>query len=171
MMQCRQVQTLIDRYVSEGLLPDERSLFESHLQSCPSCQEQLHELRVLLALLRSAPAPPPVPEGFADRLMAKARQQVRPVPAGISRPVWAVWWRSVASPRFANAAGAVAAGLLLGIVMAQQTWRYSENAGHYRPPQASPEVVYELDFLSGSPGGSFADAYLNLTSAAGEQEI
>jgi hypothetical protein len=35
---------------------------------------------------------------------------------------------------------------------------------------ADAEAVYSLDFLSGSPRGSFTETYLNLTSVANDQE-
>jgi hypothetical protein len=73
----------------------------------------------------------------------------------------------------ANAAAAIAAGLVLGVVLGQQTWRFSASTtGHDRlTTSADAEMVYSLDYLSGAPRGSFTDAYLSLTRVATDQEF
>jgi anti-sigma factor RsiW len=165
----------MDKYVNEGLFADEQKPFEDHLHSCSSCQEQLRDLQALVGMLRNAPPLPPVPEGFSERLMARANRQVaraEPVrPWLLARAGWRDYGQVL---QVAGSLGAVAAALLLGVVMAQQTWRYAGDgdSGDSRRAamQVDPELVYELDFLSGAPRGSFIDAYLNLTRIAGNGE-
>jgi anti-sigma factor RsiW len=160
----------MDRYVNEGLPPDEREHFEIHLRDCRDCQQQLASLQRLLAALRSAPSPP-VPQGFVDRVMARARQEVQP--SLRARPAFRSWWEHVGTARLANAVGAVAAGLLLGLVLGQQTWRYaaSTSGPNRLTAGVDAETVYSLDYLSGSSRGSFTETYLNLTSVASDQEF
>jgi len=78
----------------------------------------------------------------------------------------------VRSSHAAGAGAAVAAGLLLGVFMGQQAWHSSANAAASRSEEASANLLgaYEFDWLSGSPRGSFTDAYLSLTSQGEDQE-
>jgi hypothetical protein len=60
---------------------------------------------------------------------------------------------------------ALAGGLLIGVLMGQQTWR----SAHWSIPQQTvepdPVAVYELDYLTDAPGGSLAQSFLSLTNA------
>ena len=171
-MRCDRAQALMDRYVNEGFPPDERESFEIHLRGCPDCQQQLATLQRLLAVLQSVPAPP-VPQGFVDRVMARAQYEVQaPQPSPGAQPALRRWWEHLSTARLANAVGAVAAGLLLGLVLGQQTWRYAASTSRPDRPMAGidAETVYSLDYLSGSPRGSFTETYLALTSVASDQE-
>ena len=171
-MHCDRAQALMDRYVNEGFPPDERESFEIHLRGCPDCQQQLAKLQRLLAVLQSVPSPP-VPQGFVDRVMARAQCEVRaPQPSSRAQPALRRWWEHLGTARLANAIGAVAAGLLLGLVLGQQTWQYAASTSQPARPMSGidAETVYSLDYLSGSAGGSFTETYLALTSVANDQE-
>ncbi|MEA1950071.1 MAG: zf-HC2 domain-containing protein [Planctomycetota bacterium] len=177
-MHCDRAQALMDRYVNEGFPPDERESFEIHLRGCPDCQQQLAKLQRLLAVLRSVPSPP-VPQGFVDRVMVRARHEIQASQSSPGfqsapgfQPALRRWWEQLGSARLANAVGAVAAGLLIGLVLGQQTWRYAASTG--RPDRTmagiDAETAYSLDYLSGSPHGSFTETYLSLTSVASDKE-
>jgi anti-sigma factor RsiW len=169
-MRCDRAQALMDRYLGEDLSPYERECFEVHLRDCRNCQQQLAGLRRLVEVLQSVPAPP-VPRDLVGSVMARARQETQerqpPVPA---RHALSTWWARV---RVTGLANAVAAGLLLGLVLGQQTWRHAANSNGGKQPAAGvdAEVVYSLDYLSGTPRGSFAETYLSLTSAGTDQEL
>jgi anti-sigma factor RsiW len=171
-MRCDRAQALIETYVSEGLPPDEREPFEIHLHGCRDCQQQLAKLQRLLAILQSVPSPP-VPQGFVDRVMASAQCEVQ---ASQSSPGSQLalrrWWEQLGTASLVNTACALAAGLLVGLVLGQQTWRYTvNNTGPIRPMAGiDAETVSSLDYLSGPPGGSFTETYLALTSVASNQE-
>jgi anti-sigma factor RsiW len=163
----------MDRYVNEGFPPDERESFDIHLRGCPDCQQQLAELQKLLAVLRSVPSPP-APQGFVDRVMAEAWHEVQaPQPSPRAQPALRKWWKYLGTARLANAIVAVAAGLLIGLVLGQQTWRYAAPdrtmAGHTMAV-SDAETAYSLDYLSGSLRGSFTETYLSLTSVANDKE-
>ena len=53
------LSALIDGQLS----PEEQTQSETHLQSCPVCQQQLAELRQTVALLHALPQPP-LPRSF-----------------------------------------------------------------------------------------------------------
>lgn len=170
-MRCDQVQQLMDRYVNEGLPPDEREAFETHVRACPECQDQLAHLQHLVATLQSVPSPP-VPQGFADRIMARAQRETK-----VRRVETPTMLRGRGGhgrmARLAKAMAATAAGLLLGVLLGQQTWRCTVSEHGARQPNASmdAETVYSLDYLSGTPRGSFTESYLSLTGMANDQEF
>lgn len=137
---------------------------EGHLESCPACRQDLAKLRRLEDLLVAA-SPPPVPEGFADRVVAQARTQqaasVRLRPRSRFEP--STWKRIRIS---AAAAAALAAGLLLGLFMGYDTWR----PGNGRQSVASsqrPDLLAAAGFepLVEGGGDSLAQSYLSLTTA------
>jgi anti-sigma factor RsiW len=52
-------------YLDSDLRPQARSRLEHHTADCPECRSVLDDLRHLLALLHSAPAPEPADDGPA----------------------------------------------------------------------------------------------------------
>ena len=172
-MRCDRAQALMDRYLGEDLSPHERESFEVHLRDCRNCQQQLAGLRRLVEALQSVPAPP-VPRDLVGSVMARARQESQgPQHSVAARSILSRWWERVGVTGLANAIGAVAAGLLLGLVLGQQTWRHAASSDGVRQPATGvdAEVVYSLDYLSGIPHGSFTETYLSLTSAQTDQEF
>jgi len=176
-MRCEQAQALLDRYVNRELPPVERERLESHLLECPDCRQQLVGLRGLVAVLHSVPAPP-VPDGLAARVMARAHEVAGRRAPG--RTAWdsvtqtvGHWWLQVDSSHIANAVAAVAAGLVLGLGLGQQSWRLAVGTREAERPVADvdAEAVYSLDYLSGVPRGSFTETYLSLTSVANDREF
>jgi len=172
-MRCDRAQALMDRYLGEDLSPREREPLEVHLRDCRNCQRQLADLRRLVTALQSVPVPP-VPRDFVGRVMARARQEIQePRHSAAARSTHPRWWEGVGVTGLANAVAAVATGLLLGLVLGQQTWRHaaSSNGGKQPATGVNAEVVYSLDYLSGTPHGSFTETYLSLTSAQNDQEF
>lgn len=163
-MRCRIVQEKLDAYLAEGLRATDQRQVEAHLRSCPVCRDELVRLKQLLALLKSDSAIPPVPDGFSSRLMAKARQRLAACqPPEMSVP-WSIrrWWTSVFFPMRAEVAATLAAGLLIGVFLGQQTWHSAHPSNPQQATQADPLAVYELDYLTNAPGDSLAGTYLAL---------
>ncbi len=162
-MRCDRARKSMDRYLIEGLSREERAAFEAHLDVCQDCQRRIDSLRRLVAVLQGEPVPP-LPDHFADRVMARARregQSFRPT-SGVRRAV-RLWWEEANVASIANAAAAVAAGLLLGLVLGEQSWqRVVERPTIHR----DSEALESLDFLSGNSGMSFTETYLSLTNNA-----
>jgi anti-sigma factor RsiW len=167
-MRCKTIQKKLALYLAEELTASDQRQIEAHLRSCPVCRDELARVRQLLALLKSDSMIPPVPEGFTSRLMVKARQRLAarqppemPVPWSIRR-----WWTSVSLPLRVEAAAMLAAGLLIGVLMGQQTWHSTHRSTPHRATQADPLAVYELDYLSDAPGGSLVESFLTLTGGS-----
>jgi anti-sigma factor RsiW len=72
-MKCRHVRELISQYVDGELSLDEKKDFDSHIQSCASCREELEETRALHQLFASAERFP-APYGFATRVLANLEE-------------------------------------------------------------------------------------------------
>jgi anti-sigma factor RsiW len=163
-MRCNTVRNKLDHLGLQELAPRMRARVEAHLSACAGCRRYLGRQERLTALLVGAPAPPPIPKGFSDRLMAAARgrQTVRrPVPGS----PWRLRWPSPSASvgRKAAQAVALAGGLVLGVLMGQQTWRFAHATIPQPTIQPDPLAVYQLDSLTDAPAGSLAQSYLTLT--------
>jgi len=165
-MRCKAVRNKLDRLSRQELAPRMRERVEAHLSACADCRRHLAAQERLAVLLTSLAKPPTVPEGFGDRLMAAASQRQagrQSVPGSLWRLRWLSPPASVG--RKAAQAAALAGGLLIGVLMGQQTWR----SAHWSIPQQAiepdPVAVYELDYLTDAPGGSLTQSYLMLTNA------
>jgi anti-sigma factor RsiW len=176
-MRCKTVRDKLDRFVRQELAPRMRDRVEAHLKDCAGCRRHLAWQERLATLLAGPAEPPSVPEGFSDRLMAAARQRqaaCRPVPGSLWRLRWlspsgtdghhARHGRLVAVGQKAAQAVALAGGLLIGVLMGQQTWQLLHPSMAQQNMQPDPVAVYQLDYLTEAPGGSLAQSYLTLTS-------
>ena len=162
-MRCRKVQRNLNAFLDGLLQPSERAAMEVHLQGCPECQAALARLRRLSSLLEGIPSPP-VPDGFSERLMARAyqRQAERRRSRILSwRPV--LFWRGMPATMRVAAAATLVLAIGLGALMARDLSSGPKPAGI---TAVEMNDVYALDYLSEAPGGSLADAYLTLASAA-----
>ncbi len=68
-MKCSQIEKMISRYVDNDLGPEERRLFELHIQDCSGCKQELEKIRAVHQLFASAERFP-APYGFTTRVMA-----------------------------------------------------------------------------------------------------
>jgi anti-sigma factor RsiW len=165
-MRCKTVRNKLDRSIRQQLTPRARDRIEAHLSVCADCRRHFAAQERLAVLLTSQPKPPAVPDGFGDRLMAMARQRQ----AGRQAAPASLWRRRWLSPsasvgRKAAQAVAIAGGLLIGVLMGQQTWRSAHSSIPQQAVQPDPVAVYELDYLTDAPGGSLVQSYLTLTKA------
>ncbi|MBN2579669.1 MAG: zf-HC2 domain-containing protein [Pirellulales bacterium] len=165
-MRCNTVRRRLDRFARQEVTPRLRASIEGHLSECPDCRAYRAQQERLAALLEDAPEPLSVPEGFANQLMAAARQRLagRPVPS--SRRRVGRRWISVPLDEYAARAAVLAAGLLVGVLIGQQTWQSVHAPGVRQTSRADPLAAYALDSLSDAPGGSLAEGYLTLTTAS-----
>ncbi len=165
-MHCCEAREKLDLFAAQEVTSSERAAIEAHLASCAECRAALARLRRLGELLAAWPAPP-VAQGFAGRVVARAKQQQTAV--GGRRPGRLGWarsaWNRIRFP--AATAAALAAGLVLGLWMGHHTWR----SGVQRPPAASRGggdllAASGLGELAEPGGDSLGEAYLQLITAA-----
>jgi len=166
-MRCQTVRQKLEAYADAEVTPQVRERINGHLRSCLGCREALARQKELEALVRSVSAPP-VPDGFAGRLMARARL-VGEVPRPVSRSGWNPFDRLEPQRlRMGLAAtAALAAGLLVGVYLGRHTWQPSDQrlGGHTQMMQADPVAASGLGSLTGLGDNSLAEIYLGLASA------
>jgi len=82
---CGPFRSLLEKYLDEALLPQERASVERHLRGCRRCQGELEELTALRAHLREA-----VEAGVADAPLARIWEGVaeRLEPPTIIERIW-----------------------------------------------------------------------------------
>ena len=162
-MRCRDVQRKLDLFATGELAHSMRERIEDHLESCAECREALAKLQRFEDLLTAPPAPP-VPDGFAARVVAQAKEQraiVNRTGRMPRRPLGSVWKRLEVS---AGIAAALATGLLVGLFMGHETWQVA--AHHAQAPAAQavdPLAASGFEYLVEPGGDSLAQAYLGLT--------
>ena len=156
-MLCEEARARLSAYL-DGELPETATQeIEEHLRACAGCNAAFEQLRKADSLL-NADVPPPVPHGFADRVMAAANaREPRPTPATV--PLW---------PSLLRIAAAVVIGLGVGGWMASDLWRDSEAPT--ATAQTDVTEAYNLDALADAPDGSLADRYLSLASGINRTE-
>jgi len=167
-MRCTKVRLTIDAYVSGGLGPRDRAAVEGHLKSCDGCRQAAAVARRLVTLGQALPTPP-VPEGFAKRVMSLARQGIaRPTPAA---PSWslAAWWRMASAPVRAAAAAVLVIGLGAGTVLSWDTWQAQAAPPAQAASQTDPLASYNVDYLTDAPDGSLAQTYLAMVSSSSQE--
>ncbi len=157
-MKCSTVQTLLNCYHDAELDSEKRAEVEHHLAACPMCREALAQLEGVAGTWVAFKTPP-MPEGFAERVMRQARKRATPrsVPGWSEWPFLRWWWEQSFAMR-AAAAATVAAGLAVGSILGFSN--PSANASsHVNPPGAVGESVAAL---TGAPHGSLEQNYLAL---------
>lgn len=160
-MRCRTVQQKLDPYVAQELTPRLRDRMDAHLQQCEACRRELQRVRDLADLLTSEPAPP-APDGFSQRVVARARRESlsRQGNRRARKPACATGWRL---GRIATAGAALAAGLLLGAYLGMETWR---APGAATASSGNPRAGTGVQQFTEPEGASLADAYFQLISGS-----
>ena len=170
-MRCQTVRQKLEAYLAEGIAPQVRERIEGHLRSCSGCREALARQKELEALIRSVPAPP-VPDGFAGRVMAEARLRGE-LPRPVSLSGWKpLGWLGPHRLRLgAGTAAALAAGLLIGGLMGWQTSQRSavQSVAGNQVAEADPVATSGLGFATGLGDKSLGEAYLGLTWAPDDE--
>ena len=131
-MRCSEIQQKLDLLGTHELTSSVRAQIEIHLHSCTECRQTLATIQQFEALLASTPAPP-VPKGFAVRVVARAKERrakerratVPRATVPCSEPrllvvLQSAWRRLELST---VTAVALAAGLMLGLFLGHETWQ------------------------------------------------
>ncbi|WP_395108953.1 anti-sigma factor family protein [Actinomadura sp. SCN-SB] len=159
MTHCAELRTSLGVYVLGAIDPAERSRLEAHLESCPSCRDELAGLAGMPALLgrvneaQLAQVAGPPPE-LLDSLLARAaerRRGPRARLAALVRPSGGggrLWWAPAA---LAACALLVIGGLLGGFVTA---WRDGGTPPAARSVPTAPAATAGGERLSATDASS-----------------
>jgi anti-sigma factor RsiW len=159
---CKRFAKRLDAYADGAVTTQLHAAMEAHVASCPACRRELESLAQIGGVLRAAPPPPPVPEGFALRVMARAAAcgESAPKRTGSALPAFA-WWRELARPARAAAAAVLVVGLALGAMMG---WDMNRNGRIPQPTSGKSDALaaFNLDYLGDAPAGSLAQVVMAL---------
>jgi anti-sigma factor RsiW len=166
-MRCEYVKQELDRYIQGDLSERDSKEINRHLSKCQNCSDALSRIRKLQGLLEDTLLPP-VPEGFTERLMQRARRQ-QYLQRSSEPTVIRLWeWLGRADLKKAAVAAAVIIGLSLGLLMGVQTSRQS-----YKAQVAGSSVLvdaYHLDYLTEAPENSLSRVYTQMISSRNKFE-
>ncbi len=159
-MRCQDVQNQL-RAFSIGELPmDVRQTIQAHVSECAACRAGLTVVDALAGVFALAQTPP-IPSGFAARVltMARRRQETEQIES------WNLirWWRVASVPMHAAAAAVMVLGLTIGLLMGTASGPLPMQAVDQM--QSDPVDAYPLDYLGEAPGGSLAANYFALVAA------
>jgi len=161
-MRCIAVRKQLNRYLDAELAPDAREAVEHHLSACPACRAALAELQGVAGMW-TALKTPPVPEGFAARVMQEARKRTasKPQRTWASWP-WLRWWCEQSLAMHAGAAVMVVVGVFAGAFLSGSFSSSRPLATAGGPAKPANAVAENLTLLSGTPHGSLDQTYLAL---------
>ena len=114
-MRCEGVRERLAAFSSGELPQGVRRAVQTHLAECAACRTALGRVDALAAVLATIRTPP-VPPGFASRVVSAVRKPQRARPA--------VTWNPVRSWRAASASGRAAAAAVLLIAIGLTVTRY-----------------------------------------------
>ena len=160
-MRCHDVRKTLDLFVAQDVTAEVADRIEAHLADCPECRKAQNRLVRLTSLLESTAAPP-VPEGFASRVVLRSRA-LQPTlvasAAAARRPTRNLGRRL---RRASGIAAALAVGVLLGVFLGQDVWSVDNQPAAVGSSVAPP--TSELGQFSEPDGDLLAHAYLGLVS-------
>ncbi len=166
-MDCEHVRQNLNGYIDAELPEEAVERIAFHLEMCHDCSRAVRRLQGLTTILQEVSAME-MPQDLTDRVLARAREccvGIRPMPrkevSGVRRLI----------ARFCTARMTTAAvlvmGLTIGSLMGRDTWRSQtvQYRGKTQIASAEPTAIYHVDYLTGTPKGSPAEAFLRLASA------
>jgi anti-sigma factor RsiW len=155
-MKYRHARKMISQYLDDELGLEEKKGFESHIQSCASCREELEETRALHRLFASAERFA-APYGFATRVLANLEEKEgsRLRSFLLFRP-FLLRTAQVAFALVIMTMGVISGNLLL-----------AERTDHIG--QTAVQETFSLDLFQATPSGSIGDVYVTLMGASNER--
>jgi anti-sigma factor RsiW len=155
-MKRRHVKKMISPYLDGELSLDEKENFDSHIQSCASCREELEKTRSLRQMFASAQRFA-APYGFTTRVLANLEEKER------SRLPSLLGFR----PLFLRTAQVAFALVVMTIGIVSGNLLLAERTDHIG--QAAVQETFSLDLFQATPPGSIGGIYVTLVRASNER--
>jgi anti-sigma factor RsiW len=114
------IHTSTGAYAAGALPPAEREAVEQHLAACPSCAQEVAEMRAALTRMADAAAEPP-PPALRGRVLAEVSRtrQLPPMTDRGDRPARGRWWWA-GTPLQIAAAALLIVVISLGVILVQR---------------------------------------------------
>ncbi len=162
-MRCEAVKEQLTAYAAGELPAEAHRAVKAHLAECPACRAEMARVDVSAGVLAGVQTPP-VPLGFASRVLAAAEERQR---TGLSfKQTPRRWWRLNSAPM--RAAAAVAAFAIGAWGATELSTAQQTDAGRDDSQAAADAVVGE--WFEAAPGESFASRYLAAINPGNEGE-
>jgi anti-sigma factor RsiW len=164
-MRCKGILPRLDAYLDGELPADQGHRVEDHLKTCQRCRDRLERIRHVGDLLDVLDVPP-LPQGFAGRVMAEARRRALPMPK--KGPLLGVdwlplrWYTQLTIPMRLATCAMVLLACLLGMFMSRDL----SLSGSSRTNVAEAENLDGFEWFSPTPPASLGSAYLTLASTS-----
>jgi anti-sigma factor RsiW len=156
-MNCSQTKKMISRYVDNDLDPEEKRLFQLHVQDCPGCKHELEGVLTVHELFTSAERFP-APHGFTTRVMAHLEIEE----TGLSR----LWRVLTARPFFLRTVEVAFAMVIMLIGMISGNLLVADRTPER---QTTVQESFSLDLFQATPPDSIGGVYVRLAGATDER--
>jgi anti-sigma factor RsiW len=157
-MKCPQIERMISRYVDNDLGPEEKRLFELHIQECSGCRKELEEVQAVHELFSSAEMFP-APYGFTTRVMANLEAK---------KPSW-LWQLFTLRPFVLRAVEVTFALIIMIIGVFSGNLLVADRTSEKQATQATVHESFSLDLFQAAPPDSVGGAYVRLMGADDER--
>jgi anti-sigma factor RsiW len=155
-MKCRHARKTISQSVDGELTQDGKKDFDSHIQNCVSCRDELEETLALHELFASARRFP-APYGFATRVLANLDERKGAQVRGLLgfRPLF------LRAAQVAFALVVMTLGIISGNMLLPER---TEHIG-----QTAVQETFSLDLFQATPPGSIGGIYSTLMRPSNER--
>ena len=157
-MKCSQIEKMISRYVDNDLGPEEKRLFELHIQDCSGCKHELEEIRGVHQMFVSAERFP-APYGFTTRVMANLEAK---------EPSW-LWQLFTLRPFVLRTVEVAFALIIMIIGVFSGNLLVADRTSGRQAVQATVQESFSLDLFQATPPDSVGGAYVRLMGAGDER--
>ncbi len=169
MLSCVRCRNRLGAYLDGELNLKECEAVGSHVAKCAVCQKRLEDIRSLQESLNDKLHVPPVPDGFAARVMREARRKKWPE-AALTRPFppmgWNLWrWiAELSAPMRIAACVTMLLACIVGLTM--DGGLILDKRGQ---ASGSAKNLYGLEWFEPTPPGSIGSIYIAMATQTNEE--
>jgi hypothetical protein len=163
-MRCKKVLSHLNAYADNELSGNLSREIEDHLYCCGMCRIEFEQILQVEGFLNTLDALP-VPDGFADRVMAEARKRALPGAEKKSIFAWGgfslQWFSGMSMPVRLAACTTVLLAFFLGMTMSREI----SLSGSHQATASRAADMEGFEWFSSSPPESLEHTYMILASS------
>ena len=166
-MDCQKILSCLNAYQDGELSSELAREVEAHLKACQACRNQAENMQWVGDILDTL-AVPPLPHGFAARVMAEAQRRTSLVKERkpVSTLSWLPrWFAGLSAPMRLAACVTVLAACLLGLFMGKEV----SSSANLQSAMVQTESLDGFEWFDPAPPASLGSAYLNLALTLPEE--